>query len=86
MKKILFILLLAIACVGCERRVHVDQKAENAMYGWNYLSGDYVSDHTRYRNVVIDNHTYIVFTHKSGHSGGISVVHSENCPCKQKKK
>lgn len=86
MKKILFILLLAIACLGCERGVRVDLKAENAIYGWTYISDDNVMSYEKFRKITIDGHEYLLFVNKNGYSGGICVIHSESCPCKQKKK
>jgi len=89
MKKLLFILLLAIACIGCKRPTPTDNNAESAIYGWNYLSGtkEYGSiGFIRYRTIIINNHEYLMFTNKDGYSGGICVIHSESCPCKQKRK
>ena len=84
MKKILFVLLLAIACTGCDQHkpgYHAGRytKEENAIYGWEYLDTD-----TKYRTVTIKGHEYIMF--KSDWNGVIAVVHSESCNCKNKKK
>lgn len=83
MKKFLFILLLTIVCVGCERvgsRVNTqEQKVENAMYGWTVMDRG-----NKFRTITIDGHEYLFFVNYNFHS--IAVVHSESCPCKNKKK
>ena len=79
MKKFLFILLLTIICAGCnivEKKIQ-EVKDERAMYGVHTTGGS-----TEYHIVNIDGHQYIVF--RSAY--GISVLHSESCSCKNKKK
>lgn len=55
-------------------------KVEDATYGWNYLDGN-----TKYRNVDIDGHKYIILKTRGYHDDDIEIIHSESCSCKRKK-
>lgn len=83
MKKFLFLLIFAITCISCNVRDYSNVNEENATFGWNYLDNK-----VKYRKVVIDEHQYIVFmTNYVGYGSPIiSVIHSESCSCKNKKK
>lgn len=87
MKKLLFILFVLLTYVGCNtipNRNEYTNKEENAEFGWNYID-----KRVKFRRVIIDEHQYILFmtTHCGGYGSPIiTVVHSESCPCKNKKK
>lgn len=79
MKKIIFTFLLAIFCIGC---VPENQKHKGPESTWTYVENNGSSGYAKYKQVTIDGHEYIIFTNQDVHSGGISVIHSESCPCK----
>lgn len=83
MKKFLFLLILAIACISCVRHSNYqDSKTEDATYGWNFLDTYY-----KYRVATIDGHQYLIFAYDGPSYGRpMCVIHSESCPCKNKKR
>ena len=73
--------MLAIACVSCNFDPSANQT--DSEFGWNYID-----KRVKFRRVIIDEHQYILFmtTHEGYGSPIITVIHSESCSCKNKKK
>lgn len=72
MKKLTFILMmtLCLTFTACHNTQNVTNKISKIAYTVD--------------KVKVDNHDYIV-AQSSSVSGGISIIHSESCECKEKK-
>lgn len=74
MKKLIFILImtLCLSFTSCDNNENrINTEIKNLLY---------IVD-----KVKVDNHDYILAI-TTGNNGGISIIHSESCPCNKNKK
>ena len=74
MKKLIFILImtLCLSFTACNDNYNTESR--------NVVSESYSYSIIK---VKVDNHDYIVAKNNNGYGEGISIIHSESCPCKK---
>lgn len=77
MKKLIFILImtLCLSFTSCCDNYNTESRNDvSESYSYSIIK------------VKVDNHDYIVAKNNLSYGKGISIIHSESCPCKKNKK